>query len=251
MSNNDDSDDLEALFDSIVMASTPDAAPVESAKPEAKIESAPVAQTATAECYNEAVYSQIGHMTRNLHDTLRELGYDKSLETAVHSMPDTKDRLNYIAALTQQAAERALNATEVARPIQDRLEADAAALSQNWLRLFDKQMDVNEFKTLVTNTRGFLSDIPARTKATNDQLTEIMMAQDFQDLTGQVIKKVIDIAQQVEQQLVKLLVESTPPEKMHDINPSLLNGPVINAAGRNDVVTSQAQVDELLDSLGF
>lgn len=249
MSNNDD--DLEALFDSIVMASTPNAAPVESPKPAAKIESAQAAQANPAECYNETVYSQIGHMTRNLHDTLRELGYDKSLETAAHSMPDTKDRLNYIAALTQQAAERALNATEVARPIQDKLEVEAATLAQNWQRLFDKQMDVNEFKTLVTSTRGFLSDIPTRTKATNEQLTEIMMAQDFQDLTGQVIKKIIEIAQQVEQQLVKLLVESTPAEKKHDINPSLLNGPVISAAGRNDVVTSQEQVDELLDSLGF
>lgn len=251
MSNIDDSDDLEALFDSIVMASTPTAAPVEPKKPAAKIESAPAAQAEAAGCHNETVYSQIGHMTRNLHDTLRGLGYDKSLETAAQSMPDTKDRLNYIAALTQQAAERALNATEAARPIQDKLETEAVALSQNWQRLFDKQMDVNEFKMLVTNTRGFLSDIPNRTKATNDQLTEIMMAQDFQDLTGQVIKKIIEIAQQVEQQLVKLLVESTPPEKINDINPSLLNGPVINATGRNDVVTSQEQVDELLDSLGF
>lgn len=251
MSNNDDSDDLEALFDSIVMASTPDAAPVESPKAEAKIGSAPAAQSEPAECCNETVYSQIGHMTRNLHDTLRGLGYDKSLETAVNSMPDTKDRLNYIAALTQQAAERALSATEVARPIQEKLGRDAASLSQNWQRLFDKQMDVNEFKSLVTSTRSFLTEVPSRAKATNEQLTEIMMAQDFQDLTGQVIKKIIEIAQQVEQQLVKLLVESTPPEKMHDINPSLLNGPVINAAGRSDVVTSQEQVDELLDSLGF
>lgn len=250
MSNNEDSEDLEALFDSIAMASTPHAAPVEPAKPKTK-KKAPATLAEPAEYSNEAVYSQIGHMTRNLHDTLRELGYDKSLETAVNSMPDTKDRLNYIAALTQQAAERALNATEAARPVQEKLGLDAAALSQNWQRLFDKQMDVNEFKDLVTNTRSFLADIPARTKATNDQLTEIMMAQDFQDLTGQVIKKIIDIAQQVEQQLVKLLVESTPPAKMHDINASLLNGPVINAEGRTDIVTSQTQVDELLDSLGF
>ena len=249
--NNDDADDLEALFDSIVMANASDEAPVESPASAATTESADITNAESESCYNENVFSQIGHMTRNLHDTLRELGYDKSLENAVESMPDARDRLNYIAAMTEQAAERALNATEVAMPIQEKLESDATDLSQQWERLFDKKMDVAEFKSLVMQTRGYLSDVPNRTKATNAQLMEVMMAQDFQDLTGQVIKKIIEVAQQVEQQLVKLLVESTPPEKKHEVNSSLLNGPVINAEGRTDVVTSQTQVDELLDSLGF
>jgi len=80
---------------------------------------------------------------------------------------------------------------------------------------------------------------------------EIMMAQDFQDLTGQVIKKVIDLAQQVESQLLQLLIESTPAEKRTEVNAGLLNGPVVNALGRNDIVTNQQQVDDLLDRMGF
>ncbi|TCV90790.1 protein phosphatase CheZ [Sulfurirhabdus autotrophica] len=249
--NSGDSDDLEALFDSIVMAGT--------AEPEAVDTPAPAVETVTSSAdkssedtsCNETVYSQIGHMTRNLHETLRELGYDKSLENAVESMPDARDRLNYIAAMTEQAAERALTATEAAIPIQEKLEADAAALSQQWDRLFAKQLNVEEFKTLVTQTQGYLADVPVRTKATNAQLMEVMMAQDFQDLTGQVIKKIIDVAQSVEQQLVKLLVESTPQSKKAEVKSGLLNGPVINSEGRTDVVTSQTQVDDLLDSLGF
>jgi chemotaxis protein CheZ len=77
------------------------------------------------------------------------------------------------------------------------------------------------------------------------------MAQDFQDLTGQVIKKILDAAQNLEKQLVSLLLETTPEDKRSAVRPNLLEGPIINSAGRSDVVTSQEQVDELLDSLGF
>jgi chemotaxis protein CheZ len=102
---------------------------------------------------------------------------------------------------------------------------------------------------LATLTHAYLVEVPKQTKNANAYLTEIMMAQDFQDLTGQVIKKVIEVTQQMEQELVTLLVENAPSTVK--IDASLLNGPVINAKGRTDVVTSQAQVDELLESLGF
>ena len=250
--NNEDTDDLEALFDSIVMANTTGTAAASPApEPVGEAEAGVSEGNESSTCHNEVVYSKLGHMTRSLHETLRELGYDKSLESTVESIPDARERLHYIAAMTEQAAERALNATEVARPIQEKLGTDAMVLSDQWQRLFEKQLDVDGFKSLVSQTRDYLSDVPARTKATNEQLMEIMMAQDFQDLTGQVIKKIIDVAQQVEQQLLNLLLESTPPEKKSEVNSSLLNGPVINAEGRTDVVSSQAQVDELLDSLGF
>ncbi|MEN6586420.1 MAG: protein phosphatase CheZ, partial [Sulfuricella sp.] len=199
-----DSEDLEALFDSIVMANQEVAAPAVEAAPE----SADVATTSAAgeESGSSSVFSSLGHMTRNLHNTLRELGYDKSIETAVAAIPDTRDRLNYIAAMTEKAAERALSATEVAQPLQEKMEAGAISLTGKWDRMFAKQLSVDEFKQLVTETRAYLGEIPTHTKATNAQLMEIMMAQDFQDLTGQVIKKVIDLAQQVERQLLQLLI---------------------------------------------
>ncbi|MEW5943391.1 MAG: protein phosphatase CheZ [Pseudomonadota bacterium] len=241
-----DSDELEALFDSIVTANSAPA-PANEAPPAA----AESVASQPAVSGDETVYSQLGHLTRKLHDTLRELGYDKSLETAVNTIPDTRERLNYIAAMTEQAAERALNATEAAKPFQEKLEAGATALSQQWQRLFDKQLGLEEFKQLVAETRSYLQEVPSHTKATNAQLMEIVMAQDFQDLTGQVIKKVIELAQKMENQLLELLIQSTPPEKKMEVDASLLNGPVINAEGRTDVLTSQNQVDELLESLGF
>lgn len=251
-----DSDDLEALFDSIVMAN---AAAEATAAPQASAAAAaPVVEAIStpagdpAASMNEPYYSQIGHLTRKLHDTLHELGYDKNLEKAVDTMiPDARDRLAYIAAMTQQAAERVLNATDAAKPIQDELEAKSETLSTRWDSLMRNELSVDDFKQLVTETRGFLQEVPRHTKATSDQLMEIMMAQDFQDLTGQVIKKVIEMAKEMENELLKVLLESTSAEKKSHIESSLLNGPVVNAEGRTDIVTSQEQVDDLLESLGF
>jgi len=237
---NNDSDDLEALFDSIAASgSEAPAAAVAVEKPAA----------ADMQAANPQVINKIGHMTRALHDSLRELGYDKNLEKAANAIPDAQDRLNYIATMTQQAAERVLNATEAAQPVVEKIEGEAKYLSGEWQKLFEQKLDAEQFKQLATRTHAYLVEVPKQTKATNAYLTEIMMAQDFQDLTGQVIKKIIEVTQNMERQLVSLLIENAPPSVK--IDSGLLNGPVINAQGRSDVVTSQKQVDDLLDSLGF
>lgn len=244
-----DSDDLQALFDSIVSAQSEDI--IETTASPQPVAEADASTLAAEGGSCDTMFEQIGHMTRKLYNTMRELGYDKKLEDAVQAIPDARDRLAYITTMTEQAAERAINATEAARPLQDKLETGATALSASWQKVFDQQMDMEEFKSLVVETRKFLAEVPQHTRATNAQLTEIMMAQDFQDLTGQVIKRVVDMAQSLEQQLLQLLLTATPPERRPDNADGLLNGPVINAEGRSDVVTSQEQVDELLESLGF
>ena len=125
-------------------------------------------------------------------------------------------------------------------------------VAAKWDAVFTNQMGVDDFKLLASETRSFLKTaVPQRTTATKEQLMEIMMAQDFQDLTGQVIKKVISVAQEMEAQLMGVLIDTMPVEKRNESVNSLLNGPVINAVGRTDVVGSQQQVDDLLDSLGF
>lgn len=230
-------DDLESLFDSIVAANA--------------IEEPQVPVHAVAEPASSGnVINQLGQMTRTLHDTLRELGLNKEIERAASSIPDARDRLNYVATLTQQAAERVLNATEAAQPLVQNMEVEAHRLGGQWHMLFDKQLNVEQFKTLVTQTQAFLDIVPKQTRMTNAYLTEIMMAQDFQDLTGQVIKKIIDVTQHMEQQLLTLLLENAPASIKAEYDTGLLNGPVIDANARG-VVTSQDQVDDLLESLGF
>ena len=77
------------------------------------------------------------------------------------------------------------------------------------------------------------------------------MAQDFQDLTGQVISKVAVITQTLEKQLVQMLVDFAPEDVRRELDTGLLNGPQINPEGKTDIVADQGQVDDLLDSLGF
>ena len=235
-----DTEDLEALFDSIIQDNKQRELVVVTKK-----------EAAQSDIDGGDVMSRIGHLTRTLHDALRELGYDRLLEKTAQEIPNARDRLSYVATLTEQAATRALNAIEAAQPIQDKLEKDSETLSGEWKKLFDKQMGVDEFKALVDTTRTYLDEVPKQTRITNGHLLEIMMAQDFQDLTGQVIKKITELAQNMEQQLVHLLVDMVPAEKRSEIDTGLLNGPVVNAAASGDVVTSQDQVDDLLGSLGF
>ena len=232
----EDSDELQDLFDSIVAKSV-------TAGNETSGEDWPA---------QKKVFTQVGQMARQLHDTLGALGYDKLIEKTVSAIPDAKDRLSYIANLTEQAACKVLNATDVATPIQEELEEGAALLATKWDVLYANQMSVEDFKLLAAETRAFLKNaVPQRTVATKEQLMEIMMAQDFQDLTGQVIKKVVALAQDLESQLMGILIETIPGEKRTESVTSLLNGPVVSAEGRSDVVVSQQQVDDLLDSLGF
>ena len=242
-----DSDDLQALFDSVA-AESQVATPVAQAAVPAE------AATSLGEGWSqqEAVFNRIGHMARALHDTLGMLGYDKLIEKTVSALPDAKDRLAYVANLTEQAACRVLNATDIACPLVDDIDSSGQALGARWDKVFANQLGGDEFKQLAVDTRAFLKEqLPQKTKATHAQLTEIMMAQDFQDLTGQVIKKIVALAQELESGLMGVLIEVLPDTKRTDEVNNLMNGPVINADGRTDVVVNQEQVDDLLDSLGF
>lgn len=270
-----DSADLEDLFDSIALApaaaapvtATPvAAAPVVAAPIVAPAAEAPQAlQTETASAQsaagdadgndakadgNDKVINSVGQLTRQLHNTLAELGLDRSLQDATAAaLPDARQRIAYVVKLTADAASKCLNAVERATPLQEGLATDAAGLAGKWDNIFAGNSDVADFKMLAQSTRDYLNGVSVRTEETRGHLREVMMAQEFQDLTGQVLKKISELATTLESQLVMLLVENSPaalkPEAV-----SLLNGPAIDGSAPN-VVASQAQVDELLESLGF
>lgn len=244
-----DNDELQELFDSLCVAN--------SGAPGATVgEQDLIAKLGDQDSDSwpkqEVVFNQIGQMARSLHDTICGLGYGKLLEKTVSAIPDAKDRLAYVANLTEQAACRVLNATDVAVPIVDKLVDSTNTIADRWDLLFDNRLSVAEFKLLAEDTRRFLrQEIPQHTAVVHAQLTEIMMAQDFQDLTGQVIKKIGILTQELEGGLMKVLLQVVPETKRTEEVESLMNGPVINAEGRSDVVVNQEQVDDLLESLGF
>ena len=198
---------------------------------------------------------RIGQLTRMLRESMRELGLDKEIEKAAEAIPDARDRLSYVATMTEQAAERSLNAIDRAQPLQDSLSEHAKALDDRWQQWFDAPKELDKARDLVSDTRAYLTMVPENTQATQKELLEILMAQDFQDLTGQVIKRMMDVIREIEDQLVQVLIDSVPESEARDSlrrrnEDSLLNGPQVKPES-SDVVASQDQVDDLLDELGF
>jgi len=206
----------------------------------------------SAMTHNDEMLNRIGQVTRALHDNLSGLGLDKILEQVAQDIPDARDRLNYVARMTEQAAERVLNATDAAIPLQTELATGATALETRWKEVLIKPSLKSEYNVVADETLAFLTMTGSHTAETKALLMDIMMAQDFQDLTGQVIKKITSLAQELEQQLVQVLIDFSPAvaKKETSSSTSLMNGPQIDP-GAADVVASQEQVDDLLDSLGF
>jgi len=202
---------------------------------------------------NDEMLNRIGHVTRALHDSLSGLGLDKLLEQVAQDIPDARDRLNYVARMTEQAAERVLNATDAAIPLQSELAAEATALEGRWKEVLARPSLKSEYNQAADETLTFLAMTGKHTAETKALLMDIMMAQDFQDLTGQVIKKITGLAQELEKQLVQVLIDFSPAvaKKETEVSTALMNGPQIDPENAVDVVSSQEQVDDLLDSLGF
>ncbi len=215
---------------------------------------------------NDTLVRRIGQLTRMLRQSMRELGLNKEIEKAAQCIPDARDRLNYVARMTEQAAERSLNAIDRAQPLQEQLGQEAADLEGRWAAWDGAGGRLADAAELVDASRAFLGAVAPVTQQTNKELLEIMMAQDFQDLTGQVIKKMMDVIHEVEKQLLQVLLDSVPegPERdemkqrlqnhgyaeMEEGEGVLTNGPQVRGDAEG-VVSSQDQVDDLLDELGF
>lgn len=190
------------------------------------------------------VFQKIGALTRQLHNTLNELGYAEKLQGTMKQLPDAKSRLSYIARLTGEAAEKVLNRVEQAKAEHDQISADTRRIAA--LLVQDPVAAVARGEVM-----NFVTAVEASTARIDSHLTEIMMAQDFHDLTGQVISRVVGLAATIEEQLLQLLLQTAPAGQIGEDHAIELNGPVVNPEGRTDVVTSQGQVDDLLASLGF
>jgi chemotaxis protein CheZ len=255
---NDMTEDLDALFDEVAAqhsaAAVPAPPPVAAAAPAASAAApAPAAQEGVDG--GAQLFDRLGHIVRQLHDSLRELGYDRSLSDIATEVTDATDRLEYIATLTEQAANKVLNSIDEAMPVQDQLIAKAKDVDGRWGALFEGKLDVDEFKLLAQDSRAFATTVAEAGEAEKARLMQIMMAQDFQDITGQIIKKVVNITQKLERELAQLLVDTAPltqkgrekeKEKEKDKVVDLLAGPAVPASAM-----AQNDVDDLLADLGF
>lgn len=206
------------------------------------------------------LFQELCRITRQLHDALVGFMADSKLvELAENDIPDARERLRYVITLTEQAATTTLNAVETILPRITALNARLERLTAQWERFLQRQMPYQEFKELSCAITVFLENLNQEINLLHGQLNEVLMAQSFQDLTGQIIRRVIDLVQQTEDSLIELIrlssqrsrVQRDPASGRADrLGEIAAAGPPVPGL-EQAAVASQDEVDDLLSSFGF
>ncbi|MEH6530315.1 MAG: protein phosphatase CheZ [Photobacterium frigidiphilum] len=204
----------------------------------------------------EPMFAEVGKITRQLHDSLANFRLDPRInDLAKTEIPDARDRLSYVIDKTEAAANKTMDAVESALPIADKLHETLLQVHPQWKRLMAGKIELSEFKTMCHDIDHLLVQVEGDSGELRNQLTEIMMAQDFQDLTGQIIRRVIELVHEVEDRLVDILkafgMEQDDRAETLTVAALTPEGPIVNAEEREDVMSTQDDVDDLLSSLGF
>lgn len=219
------------------------------------------------EARDRSIYREVGKLTRGLHEAIVNFEIDAAANAIdkdrMSKMANAKERLDYVINLTQKSADKTMDMVEQGIPVAERLGERANTLRAEWQRLIRREMKPDEFRDLYRHIDEFLGETAQNSSELSEKFNSILLAQDFQDLSGQVIKKVITLVQEVEARLVDLMRVAGQVEHLtgifraHDDRPDVktadivAEGPQINAHVRADVVSGQDDVDDLLSSLGF
>ncbi|EEX67478.1 protein phosphatase [Vibrio metoecus] len=209
------------------------------------------------ESASNPMLQEIGMLTRDLHESLKNFHIDERFsEIATDEIPDARERLHYVIQKTEVAANKTMDAVDRCMPIADKLHESLLLIRPEWNSLMNGRIELMHFKSLCHRIDDLLSQVEGDSSELRGELTEILMAQDFQDLTGQIIKRVINLVNEVEKRLVEILMVfgATQKEQKADKTTVALTepeGPIINPHERIDAVSSQDEVDDLLSSLGF
>lgn len=198
------------------------------------------------------LFQEVGKLTRQLHDSLAIFGLDDRFpDLAENRIPNARERLNYVIEKTEESAHRTLNAVEEALPIAHEMEENGSAMRQDWAKFTRREMNAEEFRQMSKRIEAFLETIEADAKELNKGLSDVMMAQDFQDITGQIIRQVIELVQDMEESLVTVIRKSGSVAKNKEVKSIVAEGPQVNQEDNPDVMSGQDEVDDLLSSLGF
>ncbi|HYF57652.1 MAG TPA: protein phosphatase CheZ, partial [Burkholderiaceae bacterium] len=193
---------------------------------------------------------RVGRLTRDLHESLKDLQLDQTLADMAVEIPDARNRLKYVTEMCERSAQKVLDTLDELSPLQDSQRDESARLLERWDRLLEERRRPEEgYMALFRTTREHLAASRQRAERSASLHSDIMMAQDFQDLTGQVCRKIEVITERIEKQLLALLID-TAPEDHRARHLEMLEGPQV-VVGRSDAVASQSEVDDLLSSLGF
>ena len=195
----------------------------------------------------EQAFKELGQITRSLHEAMSELGLTQGLVEITHEIPDARDRLSHVGQMTEKAATRVLDLIDVAQPACHSFKTESQCMAAEIESIRKRaQGRADEVDDVMAIAQMFSTEAASFADAQNAVLSDIIMTQDFQDLSGQVIKKVIAIISQTEQQLLSLLMHSAPEHLVMQRAQVGLAGPQVPTKA-----LQQDDVDSMLASLGF
>ncbi len=198
---------------------------------------------------------EIGRLTRDLHTALNGFNLDSKLSgVAEEDFSDARERLHYVISLTDQAANATLNAVEEAVPVCDQLHGHVQEVRENWEKFLSRDMNADEFRRFSRQLHQYLKTWDGDIGRIKQHLNDILMAQDFQDLTGQVLHRVIELVENLESNLVGLIrvAGGGAKKKEKKEGPDIeATGPKVPGVDKWNTVSGQDEVDDLLSSLGF
>jgi len=203
---------------------------------------------------DQDLFHEVGRLTRELHEAIVGFAMDRDVARVVqHEIPDATERLKYVIEMTESAANKTLEAVELGLPVSEELAEISKQLSEKWDRFRNREMELTDFRALSEEIGEFLTLATGHSAILNEKLTEILMAQSYQDLTGQIIRRVINLVQDMETKLVKLVAISGGTLQQQEAKKAKIDmeGPAIPNVEQGDMIGNQDDVDDLLSSLGF
>jgi chemotaxis protein CheZ len=203
------------------------------------------------ELKDNPIYQQVGVLTRELHDTVSQFKEDLGTSGVTgQEITDIRARLHHVIELMESAANESLAAVEESVPLAKGIIDGADKIAEGWDRFRNRELDVEQFRELSDDITEFMSIAAGNSERLHLRLNEVMMAQSFQDLSGQIIHRVVDVIGRVEDSLIEL-VRLSGQEEEETRSEGDAHGPVVPGLKQSDVVKSQDEVDDLLSSLGF
>lgn len=188
---------------------------------------------------------KIGQAAAQLHRLLKELGHAKGLERSASTMPDARARLSFIDQTMHDASEKTISAVENSLPLTKSTRKSCAKLSKKLSAAEDLA-----HHALVQETISELGEIAASEDSIHHDLMQIMEAQEFRDVAGQMVNKILGAAVEIETILLDILREYAPNHDDSLIShEGLTAGPTVKSGA--DDVSGQDDVDDLLASMGF
>jgi chemotaxis protein CheZ len=203
-----------------------------------------------------ALFSELQKLTSDLQGALNRFRIDSRLvDLAEKEVPDARHRLDHVLKLTDEAAHKTMDLVEQCGPLAERTSQQAGELVPLWNRFRGRQIDVQGFRDMILRMDKFLLSASVDMAKVRGNLNEVVLAQGYQDLSGQIIRGVMKLVGELEVALVELVRLSKAgglrPRNTAVDETRRGHGPVVPGVAHGPAVSDQDDVDALLSGLGM